>query len=652
MARLSGLTGNERARVSVRTIVTAVVCALATVSMAEDVPLSARVTSYRIDARLDPAARTVTAHQLLHWRNTTAVPATDLYFHLYLNAFSNNRTTLMREMPDRVEWWTKRFPDEWGGIDVTAIHLAGADVTNRLEAVAGPGDNPFDRTVVRLPLDRPVPPGGDVEVDFDFAVRLPHVFMRSGHSAPFFFVAQWFPKLGVFENGRWTCRPYYATTEFFADFGTYDVRLTVPTDYVVGHTGTNQGERDNGDGTKTVAVHADDVHDFAWTADPRFRVIEDEIGQVHVRVLMQPGHRAQTDRYLGALRVAMERYAAWFGPYPYPVLTVVDPGPGGLAASGMEYPMLITVGTTWWMPRGLRFPERIAVHEFGHQYWYGIVANNELDDAWMDEGINSYVEGRIMDEVYGAGTSYLDFLGLRLGSAAFDRLSYLANPSFDPITRPAYEMLDPGSYRSVTYAKTALVLDTLDRRLGGDRLREALRSYYEAWRFRHPNGADWRAAIARSVGEDLDGFFAQTLDGTGVLDYAVVSMDVREVPPAEGIGVPPEEPGHAGERARYRSEIVVGRLGDVQMPVEIAVVFENGGEMRETWDGIDRWHRLESVGTQRAEYAVVDPGEKLPLDVNRLNNSRMEEPATRGIVRLAGRWGLWLQSLLHALTSI
>src|SRR5262249_57390475 len=162
---------------------------------------------------------------------------------------------------------------------------------------------------------------------------------------------------------------------------------------------------------------------------------------------------------------ALQRYREWIGPYPYPLLTIVDPGPGGSRAGGMEYPTLITVGTAWWLPRGLRLPEIVTVHEFGHQYWYGMVASNEFEEAWLDEGINSYVEGRIMDDAYGAA-SYVDLFGLRFSSRTLQRLRYLANAQHDPLTRPAWQFLDRASYSAVTYAKTALVLDTLEGLVG------------------------------------------------------------------------------------------------------------------------------------------------------------------------------------------
>ena len=614
--------------------------------------LAPRVASYTIDVVLDPTARAVSGTAVVHWRNPSRTPTDELFFHLYLNAFANSRTTLMTGMREEADRFLSRYPDAWGRIDLAAIHIGERDVSGALEFVSPDDGNPYDRTVARLPLARPVRPGETIDVRFDFVARLPRLFMRSGHAAPFFFVAQWFPKIAVFKDGHWHVHQYHAASEFFADFGVYDVSLTVPADYVLGYTGEARGEHDNGDGTKTVTVHAEDVHDFAWTADPRFRVIEERIGDVRVRLLVQPHHLVQAPRYLGALRAAMTRYAEWFGPYPYPALTVVDPGPGGRAAGGMEYPTLITVGTAWWMPAGVRLPEAVTVHEFGHQYWYGMVANDEVNEAWLDEGINSYVEGLIMDDTYGAEHSYIDFLGLGVGSLALQRFGYLAAGEWDPIDKPSFKMLDRDSYHSTVYDKAALTLRTIERTLGDARLREALREYFTTWRFRHPTSREWRELVDARIEENLAPLFSQLFDGTGVLDYAVARVEVREVPPLrpasqeEAGGVPPAEP------PRYRSEVVVERRGEVRMPVDIVVTFDDGSETRESWDGLDRWYRIDVTGTRQAVYAVVDPDDKLALDVNRLNNSRMRTPGTRGVVSLAGRCGLWVQGALLALSGL
>ena len=341
---------------------------------------------------------------------------------------------------------------------------------------------------------------------------------------------------------------------------------------------------------------------------------------------------------------------------PDPQLTIVDPGPGGSRAGGMEYPTLITVGTTWWMPRGVRLPEIVTVHELGHQYWYGMVASNEFEEAWLDEGINSYVEGKIMDAVYGPA-SYVDVWGVHLDSVTLQRLRYLMSARHDPMTRYAWQFLDRYSYSAISYSKTALVLDTFDRYLGGDRLRAALAVYFDRWRFRHPRGDDFLATVKQSVGEDLSWYFDQVVTNTGLLDYAVTQVTAEEAAAFTGYAL---KDGRVGEEVtpqpaaqkRYHSEVVVERLGSVYMPVEVQIVFDDGTVTNEHWDGRDQWRRFEYTGPQRVEWAVVDPNRTMPLDFNRLNNSRMRESGTRGIVRIASRWGFWFQNLLYVLTGL
>ena len=629
---------------------------MALTHLANAAPLSPRVANYRINAAYDGGAHTIDGHETLTWRNTTREPAVDLYFHLYLNAFANSQSSFMRGVGDAWVDWLQRHPNGWGYIAVTAIRIGGTDVTSHMQFVHPDDDNLDDRTVFRLPLDKPLRPGGTLEVEIDFSVRLPKVFARAGYAGPFALVAQWFPKIGVYHDGAWNCHQYYATTEFFADFGVYDVMLTVPHGGVVGATGSLREQRDNSDGTQTLHFVAEDVHDFAWTIDPRFHTVEEPLADTHLRLLVQPNHLSQTERYIAAARAALQHYEEWIGPYPYPQLTIVDPGAGGSRAGGMEYPTLITVATAWWMPRGLRLPEAVTVHEFGHQYWYGMVASNEFEEAWLDEGINSYLEGRIMDAVYGPA-SYVDVWGVHLDSVTLQRLRYIMAAQHDPMTRYAWQFLDRSSYSAVSYSKTALVLDTLDRTLGGERLRAALAVYFDRWRFRHPRGSDFLASVEQSAGEDLSWYFDQVVGSTEILDYAVTRVTAEEAVEFTGYAFKDAHLGELvtpppAEQKRYHNEVVVERLGSIHMPVDVQIVFDDGTVTNERWDGRDRWRRFEYTGTQRVEWAVVDPNRTMPLDFNRLNNSRMRESGTRGIVRIASRWGFWFQNLVYALTGL
>jgi len=629
---------------------------IALTHLASAAPLSPRIANYHITATYDGGAHTLTGRETLTWRNTAREPAVDLYFHLYLNAFANSQSSFMRGVGDAWVDWLQRHPNGWGYITVTAIRIGGSDVTARMQFVHPDDDNLDDRTVFRLPLEKPLRPGATLEVEIEFAARLPKLFARAGYAGPFVLVAQWFPKIGVYQDGAWNCHQYHSTTEFFADFGVYDVTLTVPHDGVVGASGVLREQRDNTDGTQTLHFVAEDVHDFAWTIDPRFHAVEETVGDTHLRLLVQPNHIGQAERYMAAARTALQHYEEWIGPYPYPQLTIVDPGPGGSRAGGMEYPTLITVATTWWMPRALRLPELATVHEFGHQYWYGMVASNEFEEAWLDEGINSYLEGKIMDAAYGPASS-VDVWGVRLDRVTLERLRYIMSAQHDPMTRYAWQFLDRSSYSAISYSKTALVLDTLDRTLGGERLRAALAVYFDHWRFRHPRGGDFLASVAQSAGEDLTWYFDQVVTSTELLDYAITRVTAEEAEEFSGYAF---KDGHLGalatpplaEQKRYHNEVVVERLGSVHMPVDVQIVFDDGSVTNEHWDGRDRWRRFEYTGPQRVEWALVDPNRTMPLDFNRLNNSRMRESGTRGIVRIASRWGFWFQNLVYALTGL
>lgn len=602
--------------------------------------------TYDIAARLDPEARTVTGRLRARWTNPGREPVDDLVLHLYLNGFESNRTTLMVGL--RAEDWLARRPDGIGRIDLAALRVDGADRLAALEYVRPDDGNPEDRTLARVPLVRPLAPRQAVELDIDFIATLPRLLLRTGWAGTFFCVAQWFPKLAAHRDGRWAAHQFHAAGEFFADFATYDVALTVPATFVVGHTGVETGRRDNGDGSVTLSVRAEAVHDFAWVADPRFRVVERTLAGTPVRLLMQPHHLDQTDRYAAAAAAALARFGDWAEPYPYPVLTVVDPGPGARAAAGMEYPMLITAGTWRWLPAGVRVPESVVVHEIGHQYWYGLVASDEVAEPWLDEGLTTYGEGVVMDATFGTG-SYVDVLGLQVDAVAAQRWRYLAAGHWDPVTTPAFRMLDLESYSATAYAKTALALGTLGGLFGRERLHDALGAYTRAWRFRQPTGADLRASLVEDLGAGAAPVLDQILDGTGVLDYAVARVASRRVPPR--VPAAATSGALAPALAQFRSEVLVERRGEVRLPVEVLVAYDDGSETRETWDGQGRWYRIAAVGTRQVAYAVVDPDHKLPLDANWLNNSRMREPGTRGIWRLAGRWGLWMQSALMALSG-
>jgi len=631
-------------------------------------PRSPRNASYAITARLDPGSRTITGDEILTWRNTSNAATSTLRFHLYFNAWRNSESTWLRER--RLSGRLSEEPriSDWGWIDVTTIRVIGTDsaagdLTKRMRFVARDDGNTADRTVMEVPLDRAVAPGETINVQIAWSSRVPRPFARTGVIGNYYFLGQWFPKIGVLENDGWNCHQFHATTEFFADFGVYDVRLTVPRGWIVGATGSERDRRDEADGTTTHHYYEEDVHDFAWTTSPDFverraTFEHSTLPPVQLRLLLQKEHTRQADRHFEAARAALKYNGEWFGAYPYGHLTIVDPV-WQSNTDGMEYPTLITAGTSWLMPDRAEDPEDVTVHEAGHQFWYGIVATNEFEDAWMDEGINTFATARVMQEqfapIYMVRWYFGGFLPWvfrdfpRSREVEGDRLTtYRLGAKGDTPSTPSWRYW-PGTAGSITYDKTALWMHTLERMLGWETVRRILSTYFTRFAFKHPKPQDFFDIANEVSGQDLTWFFDQVYRSSNVFDYGVDSLQsVSES--FEGFGDKPASGGTPRVELRqvsYHTRVVVRRYGEGIFPVDVRVVFEDKEEARWHWDGKDRWTMFQVDKPVRAAYAEVDPDHVLLLDVRQTNNSTTLAPqADRAARKWSLAWLIWLQDQL------
>ena len=323
----------------------------------------------------------------------------------------------------------------------------------------------------------------------DFKAKLPSPpFARTGAKDEYFFVGQWFPKIAVYTEDGWNNHQFHANSEFFADYGVYNVKITVPEENVVGATGLEVDLVNNGDGTATHYFHAEDVHDFAWTTSPEFVEFTGKAQDVDIRVLMQPDHAYQGERHLAATIASVEYFQNWYGDYPFPNLTVIDPRRGAEGSGGMEYPTLITAMTQYGLPEGIRVVEMVIVHEFGHNFWYHLLASNEFEESWMDEGINTYTEIQIMDAEYakeGRG-GMIDFLGIKINDVQLQRGQYLFGADLDPVVKKAWDFYNNTSYGINSYAKPGVILTTLQNYIGTEKMKEVMQAYVHRWRFKHP----------------------------------------------------------------------------------------------------------------------------------------------------------------------
>lgn len=631
--------------------------------------LSPRNANYDMSVQLSPEQRTLTGEQVLTWRNISDAPTSELRYHVYYNAWRNDHSSWFRTGRGIDHDLSHVREGEWGWSDVHEIVLlrGGEEIDlGRGEFIAPDDGNPEDRTVLRVALPDPVRPGEEIRVRMRWTAKVPRTFARTGVRGDYFLVAQWFPKVGVLESGGvWNCHQFIQT-EFYADFGVYDVALRVPSGWVVGATGREQERIEHDDGTTTHRYRQADVHDFAWTTSPDVielhqRFEDADLPPVDMRLLLQPDHADLAERYFEATAAALEHYGKWWGPYPYGHITIVDPAYAS-GTGGMEYPTLFTGGARWIAPRGRRSPEGVTVHEAGHQFWYGIVANNEFEHAWLDEGFNTYSTTRVMERVfpehaherrYFEGFIPVTFEGI-VPAERTSGADHLPGPTSallrDPQSRPSWQT-GPSGYRVNAYDKGALTLRTLENYLGWEVFQRGMSTYFRDYAFSHPEPADFFATMEAAAGQDLDWFFEQTWEKATLFDYAVDSVASARVRSprgwVDGEGGLVYQPGADAEA--WASDVFVRRWGDGVFPISVRVRFEDGHEVVERWDGVDRWKKFSYERAGRVERVEVDPDHQLVLDVDYANNGWMRESrADIAATKWSSKWMIWVQATMEA----
>jgi len=582
----------------------------------------ALVASYAIDVTLDPAAKTLAGKETITYTNTTTSAMPDLVFHLYLNAFRDPNSLFLKESPDNRGFaWDPQHP---GHIDVTALRLKdGTPLT--LEPLE-------DGTLARAALPAPVAPGQAVQVSVDFNALLPKVFARTGFAGQdFFMVGQWFPKLGVWQKGAWNAYPFHANSEFYADFGAYDVAITLPANYVTGGGGLLVGKQANPDGTQTVRYHSEPVIDFSFAASPHFRLATRQAtgygGKLEIAYLYLPEHAWTADRVLAAADRAVGYYSAWYGDYAYARLTLVDVPDDGQGAGGMEYPTLVTVGTLDVtglginLGRGDHTLETVAMHEVGHQWWQSVVAFNEAEEPWLDEGFTDFSSAKALDLTYGSGRSLYNLPGFAMGYADMRRLEYLTLGQ-TPMYGTAWSF-SPEVYGIATYSKPVMALRTLENVLGERVFLGVMHTFFQRYAFAHPTTADFRSVVSEVTGQDQAWFFDGLVYTGGMVNYTVTALGDHSVS--------------------------VERLGDVHLPTAVRVDFAGGSAMTEPWDGVESPRTFSYPNQPQVVGAQIDPNHNLTIEADALDNGRLRDPDVNAWVAVVTRLVYNLQSALLAL---
>ncbi len=599
------------------------------------------LVKYYIDARLYPDQAKLQAEETLTWANSTAHPAATLRFHLYYNAFRDEKSTYMIEgkydLKSKKELQKLRF----GGITIKELRvIGGEELTDKITFIAPDDNNKNDKTVIEVALDQPVEPGQSVSLKIEFELKLPEIFARTGQEGDYFFFGQWFPKIGVFqEDGQWNCHQFHRTSEFFADYGEYKVSLSVPEEFVIGATGNLSNKKKDSGGVYTYFFEEKNIHDFAWVAYPHFTRVVEKIKlkgnpeETTIILLLAPYHEGARDRYLNAIRFSLEFFAEHIFPYPYKNITVVDPPMQGMSSSGMEYPTLITAGYLDFVPKGIRFMELVTMHEFGHEYWYGIIGSDEFREAWLDEGVNSFFELEMLADYFENDGSFFDSSFLKIDDIEIKRQNISILEPVDKVNQYSWKFLSNDYYSLHVYDKAAVVLDSLKNLVGKDKMYGFFKYYARQFKFKHPGTDDFIRTFNHYMGADYTWVFDQFITGESRLDNAVHTVRSYR------IGTDPE---------KFRNEVVFVRK-EGYFPVDLLIKLKNGEEIKYYWQEREKWRKISFEHDSPVDYAVLDPQLKVTLDRDLVNNSRIYDRSGGAVSGWAVRLGFFFQNLLSFL---
>ncbi|WP_324584853.1 M1 family metallopeptidase [Agriterribacter sp.] len=482
---------------------------------------------YTINVSLNDAEHTLDGFIKIYYTNHSPDTLQYIWFHLWPNAYKTDRTAFSDQMLENGD--TKFYfstPQQKGYINQLDFRVN--DVRADTE------DHPDHLDIIKVMLPLPLLPGQQILVTTPFHVKLPYNFSRGGHVGQSYQVTQWYPKPAVYDRRGWHPMPYLQQGGFYSETGNFDVTITLPENYVVAATGALQNESEkewlktrasyswketryrkkvkggsyktirqvyppSSAATKTLHYRQNNVHDFAWFADKRFIVQHDTCllaggKTIDLYAFFIPASQKSWNNSIAYAKNALRFYSASVGTYPFATLSIAE-GPPGMKG-GMEYPTIAVLSA----PKSQQLTERIIVHEVGHNWFYGILASNEREYPWMDEGMNTFYGKRYLDR---KATS-IKFNPSYLEKVTFE--SVAAVKKDQPVNLPA-AAFSPANYYLSAYYKASQWLQVLETALGKALFDSCMQAYYSQWQFKHPYPADFKNTIATVSEKNIDSIF-------------------------------------------------------------------------------------------------------------------------------------------------
>ncbi len=492
---------------------------------------------YNITASLDDKEKSITGFETIIYKNNSPSTLDFIWFHLWPNAYKNDSTALIQQIKADKERSKKMENFGAGSIDGLAFKINNQPAQTTAHA------NPRYIDIIKLLLNNPLLPGDSITISTPFKVMLPPYFSRSGYADGEFMACQWYPKPAVFDKKGWHEMPYLDMGEFYSEYANYTVNLTVPSQYVVGATGTLQtkleldaykksGSANTTDrkgkpvlyipaeknATKTLHYFAEQVPDFAWFADKDFVIQYDTVqlpGGKIIDAFSYYHNKKNTlwNNSIDYIKDGVKKYSSWVGEYGYPVVQAIE-GPKNNSSGGMEYPMITLITSPDAKVETL---DAVIAHEIGHNWFMSMLGSNERAHTWMDEGLNSFYQFRYEAEKYRSNSIFGDAIPKEIKKMPADEFLNVVYNAIDKnipmqaaMDIAADKFANSTEYGIVSYVKTALWLHLLQAAVGPEKMDLAMHNYFNKWKNKHPQPEDMQAAFEEAIGAKLDAFFKLT----------------------------------------------------------------------------------------------------------------------------------------------
>lgn len=477
---------------------------MATFSFSQEIGYWQQKLKYNIDVTLDDSAKKLKANLNLIYINNSPDTLSSIWFHCWPNAYKTDNTPFSKQLLklNRTDFY---FSKENQKGFLTDLSFKANGISSSFAAKDSFGE------MIELNLPNKLLPGDSVEITTPFTVKLPYNFSRSGYIYNSYQITQWYPKPAVYDKQGWHTMPYLDQGEFYSEFSKYKVSINVPSAYQVEATGLLTDIKKT-ELNKQFTFEQDSVHDFAWFAD-KYWVTEKDSIQINgksIEIIACHYNRAlyKTNPMTPLIKKVLLFMSKQVGTYPYPVVKVVEsPMADG---KGMEYPTITLID----QPQNEKELEELLMHEIGHNWFYGILASNERDFPWMDEGMNSFYDLRYKKQQ----DKKLKQKASKRNPFSFEdlMLQHLYVQKNDlPINTPS-EAFDATGYNLIVYKKAAQWLQAIEQHIGSDKFDALMHKYYAQWAFKHPQPQDFKNIASTYLHAKTDSFF-NLLQRTGDL---------------------------------------------------------------------------------------------------------------------------------------